>query len=144
MQKINFWRRLFRGRISVGQWVIGTLFVWIIGLALIVLSFFTPQFLPTPADMQAGIALWAIAIVSISLFNTSLNMRRHHDAGKSGSTQLFPIGIFLFFMYMQRGQEGENEYGPPPRRTLNPFKILFNTEHTEPQGSNPSDNFLDL
>lgn len=56
--------------------------------------------------------------LALLLPNIGMGIRRLHDIGKSGWLLLLGliplVGLVLIYFYAQPGDEGDNEYGPPP------------------------------
>ncbi|MDG1707744.1 MAG: DUF805 domain-containing protein [Emcibacteraceae bacterium] len=60
-----------------------------------------------------------IFYVAIFIPNLAVTVRRHHDGNRSGwfiLLCLIPIigPLILFFLYVSKGTEGPNNYGPDP------------------------------
>jgi uncharacterized membrane protein YhaH (DUF805 family) len=73
--------------------------------------------------IDAAIGTWGVftglAGLALLLPNISVSIRRLHDTNRTGwwiLIGLIPlIGfIVLLIFYLEQGDEGENEYGPPP------------------------------
>jgi uncharacterized membrane protein YhaH (DUF805 family) len=73
--------------------------------------------------IDAAIGTWGVvgglAGLALLLPNLAVSVRRLHDTNRTGwwiLIGLIPIigFIVLLVFYLQEGDEGENEYGPPP------------------------------
>lgn len=108
----------FHGRISRTEY-------WVVCLALVILG--TAVGLIGLANEQP----WALTITLVLIWpNLALNSQRLHDTGRSGwyqSIALVPVAgpIMLIVALLERGDQIENRFGPPPALRLpTPFLVL--------------------
>jgi len=70
----------------------------------------------TPCLSLLGLAVFLLIFIPPTV---AVSVRRLHDTGRSGLWFLLsfvPFGfLILLFFFLQRGQPGENRYGPDPR-----------------------------
>lgn len=123
---------LFSGRLSVGGYWMGQLYLLLLVLTLIVaLAGIGQQFYYLTADPFMSLVTFAIFtggsvlfIFSLVLLELSLFVRRSHDIAKLGSDD--PM-LFYFFhgpmLLFGKGDSQTNKYGPPVT-SVNPLVVL--------------------
>ena len=60
----------------------------------------------------AGTKAFSIALIPCLILSVAQGAKRCHDIGKSGWWQLIPF--FILWLFVAKGDEGENEYGEVP------------------------------
>ncbi len=122
MQMPNYFFGL-NGRIGRGQWWKAQLSM----LLLLFVAFIVPMIFGksrltagSPPDVAMNLFVVAFAVLVSIVVNVCTTVKRYHDRGKSGWWFLFqfvPIvgGLWqLIECGFCSGDEGDNEYGPPP------------------------------
>lgn len=105
----------FDGRAGLREFWMFVLINFLIVIALMLIDFAVGLFGILSIIYALGIIIPSIAV----------SVRRLHDTGKSGWNILLglipAIGfIILLFFYLQAGQNGENTYGPEPKKEPEP------------------------
>ncbi|KLU17391.1 MULTISPECIES: DUF805 domain-containing protein [Xenorhabdus] len=92
---------------------------WMFQLLNIIVAFVL-LVLGSAINDTAGIALLGIYIIVTFIPNLAVTIRRLHDINCSGWWILFtfvPVASILVFVFtLLKGTQGNNEYGPDPRR----------------------------
>jgi uncharacterized membrane protein YhaH (DUF805 family) len=112
----------FSGRIGRGMWWLGQLAILLLLVVACVVAY---QFIGTEGDTNQGNPLGVfgplgIAYLAALVVNISTSVKRYHDRGKSGFwffIVFVPVigGIWqLIELGFCSGDDGDNEYGPPP------------------------------
>lgn len=103
----------FSGRIRRMGW-------WIAGIGMSFVSASVNDIRDRDLNVVIAAIFWAVALV-VWLIGLSLSVRRWHDLDKSGWWVLvmaIPVLGWLYSLWMlgfQPGDQGHNNYGPPPR-----------------------------
>ena len=136
MEKI---KKLFRGRLSRKNYILGLLMV-LITVLISVLIFIVITFIIVNLGRNIGLdlvfiadLLYFISLILIIVFSTifvlSLHIRRLHDMGKSGwwvILSLFLTFIFFIILLLFFGSEKqENKYGPVPSKDKKFIDAIF-------------------
>lgn len=109
---------VFDGRAGRSEYWMFFLVNLLIAIALAVLDGVIGTF-----DMFAGMGLLGLLYtLAVLLPGIGVTIRRLHDTGRAGWWILvgfIPLvgGIILLILMVLEGTDGDNAYGPPPRRT---------------------------
>ena len=89
---------------------------WVLFVALV---FFAATFTIGFAAAAVGIYQEFVMLLYLAAVASAfcIGVRRLHDVGKSGWLMLLGLipfaGLYLLYLYCQRGEQSENQYGPP-------------------------------
>lgn len=114
---------IFTGRIGVKNWILGILFLNIIGFFLGIFAVIALS------SIKLFFLLVMLASIPLSIICLSLSVRRLHDKGKSGWLVLLflvPIINFFFSLYLlTKGEKEANAYGNPVQKDVDFFEDIF-------------------
>jgi uncharacterized membrane protein YhaH (DUF805 family) len=107
---------MFKGRMGRGKYALTVLCLWVLQF-LVMFLIGGLGLLSESLDSKVPL-LWFICSIPIAVWGLHAACLRFHDIGKSGWTELLgliPIyNIFLLvILFGRKGEEGENQYGPP-------------------------------
>lgn len=88
---------------------------WMFSLVSLIIYFalsFIGSFIWGESPMAGS--LGGIYYLGVIIPSIAVSIRRMHDVGKSGWFILIPI--YNLVLYCRNGAQGENEYGPDPKR----------------------------
>jgi uncharacterized membrane protein YhaH (DUF805 family) len=89
----------FDGRIGRLEYFLS----WLLYNGLLVGSIFIADY--------AGSEMWNLLVIPAIWFTLAQGAKRCHDLGSNGFFQIIPF--YFFWMVFARGEEGNNDYGPP-------------------------------
>lgn len=125
-QAESYLSKLFTGRISRANYLVGYLIVAFGSPIAIMLTVFPLEVL----GMNMLSAIPALMIWTVSaVYGISFAVRRFHDMGRGGAELLwflvpFANIYFLFLIFFKAGDEGENEFGSVPKKEVD-LRDLF-------------------
>ena len=137
-QRMNRLARLFTGRVSRQQFLLGSLLVLALMALVSIISALIVAFTRAEAVILLVSILAAALMIAATLFLFGLAARRIHDIGKSGWYALLllvsPFNIVvLLVLAVERGQEGDTGFGPLPRRRRL-LDVVTNAEESSSPG----------
>src|SRR6267142_493347 len=127
---MEYFNRLFRGRINRRNYFIGGLLLAIISVAANTLYKLLFSNLHVQGLSIISIGIFTVITFLIILLNVSLNIQRLHDLGNSGFVLLLVlvplVNILLILLLLFKSGEGKsNKYGGvPPQVVYFPADIL--------------------
>ncbi len=132
---MNYFKNLYKGRISQGRFFFGSLFIGIFYAVV----YFIVTLIPTTNESTTltyiSSSLFTVAVflfvVLSTIYSFSTLVRRLHDLDQNGLVSLLSLIpfvniIFWFCLWLMSGSEGVNKYGSKPTKTTSFFKDIFN------------------
>ena len=122
----------FSGRVSSGDFWKFYLISWLFSFLVFIIPVFVEVFLEINCEIIGTVLFWAYSII-IFLPSFSMQVKRLHDTGKSGSWLFFyflpVIGVIILLLcFAKDGNADDNKYGPIPKTNAN--------EPIEPKSTN--------
>lgn len=104
----------YQARLNRQPYLLRNIILWLINVVAALLL---------EVDMAVPIILGAVLSIAAGISNIMLTIRRLHDIGKSGWWILLffvPLVnvIFYLYVYLKKGTDGPNEYGPDPLENM--------------------------